>query len=213
MSYIFVDESGDLGFDFKKSKTSHYFVVAFLFVKDKRILDKTVKKIFKGFSAVESRNHHGLLHAHKESPKTRQKFLKIFHEKKAADIISIYLNKKKVYTRLQDEKHVLYNYVTNTLLDRVYTKKLIPTDKKISLIISRRETNKFLNENLSSYIKSQAANKKLNIEIEIKSPSSEKGLQAADMICWSIFKKHEHGEDSYYNLIKQEIIEESPLFP
>jgi len=26
-------------------------------------------------------------------------------------IMAIYLNKKKVYTKLQDEKHVLYNYV------------------------------------------------------------------------------------------------------
>ena len=36
--------------------------------------------------------------------------------------MSIYLNKKKVFTKLHDEKHVLYNYVTNILIDRVYTK-------------------------------------------------------------------------------------------
>ena len=30
MAYIFMDESGCLGFDFKKPKTSRYFVITFL---------------------------------------------------------------------------------------------------------------------------------------------------------------------------------------
>ena len=61
--------------------------------------------------------------------------------------MTIYLNKLKVYTRLQDEKQILYNYVTNILLDRIITKKLVDKTKRIHLIASRRETNKFLNEN------------------------------------------------------------------
>lgn len=50
MAYIFMDESGDLGFNFKKKKTSQYFVVTFIFTKDKGPLEKIVKKIFKGFT-------------------------------------------------------------------------------------------------------------------------------------------------------------------
>lgn len=213
MSYIFLDESGDLGFDFKKQKTSKYFIVTLVFTKEKVVLDKMVKKIFKGFSKIEIKNHNGILHAYKENPKTRQKLLNIFHEKKVADIIVIYLNKSKVYTRLQDEKHVLYNYVTNILLDRVCTKKLIPTNEKIKIIASRRETNKFLNENFKSYLKNQIKNNhKLDIEIEIRTPSAEKGLQVADIVSWAIFRKYEREDDSYYNLIKQDIVEENSLF-
>jgi len=213
MSYIFMDESGDLGFNFTKAKTSKYFVITFVFTKDKVILERIVKKVFKGFSKGEVKNHNGVLHAYKESPKTKQKLLTIFHEKKMADIIVIYLNKSKVYTKLQNEKHVLYNYVTNILLDRVCTKKLIPTDKKIKIIASRRETNRFLNDNFKSYLKDQVKNNhKLDIDIEIKSTFAEKGLQIADMISWSVFRKYEHGDSSYYNLIKQEIVEENSLF-
>lgn len=208
-----MDESGDLGFNFKKKKTSQYFVITFIFTKDKRPLEKIVKKIFGTFTKNEVKNHTAILHAFKESPKTRQKLLNMFHEKKIANVISIYLNKNKVYTKLHDEKHVLYNYVTNILLDRVCTKKLIPIDEKIKIIASRRETNRFLNTNFSSYIKNQAKNNhKLDIEIDIVSPSQEKGLQIADMISWSIFRKYEHGDVTYYNLIKQEIVEENPLF-
>ena len=214
MSYIFIDESGDLGFNFEKKKTSKYFIVTFLFTDDKASLDKIVKKVFKGFSKKEVQSHGGVLHAYKELPKTRHKLLSLFHEGKEASVVTIYLNKKKVYTNLKDEKHVLYNYVTNILLDRVCTKKLIPTTGKINIIASQRETNKFLNENFSSYIKSQAnGTHKLDVEVVIKPPSKEKGLQVVDMISWSIFRKHEHGDETYYNLFKSEIVEENPLFP
>lgn len=213
MSYIFLDESGDLGFNFKNKKTSQYFVITFIFTKEKNILEKMVRKVFKSFSPKERRNHSGVLHAYKETPKTRLKLLGFFNENKSADIIVIYLNKEKVYTKLQNEKHLLYNYVTNILLDRVYTKKLIPLDKKIIITASKRETNKFLNLNFASYLKNQIKNKhKVDIEIDIAHPSAEKGLQVADMISWSIFRKYEHKDDSYYQIIKSEIVEENSLF-
>jgi hypothetical protein len=36
MAYIFLDESGDLGFNFKKKKTSKIFVVTCLFTENKK---------------------------------------------------------------------------------------------------------------------------------------------------------------------------------
>ena len=213
MAYIFLDESGDLGFDFKKKKTSKFFVITFLFAKDKKVVERMVKKVFKGFSKLEVKNHHGVLHAYKETPRTRQKLLNMVRENNTSNVIVIYLNKRKVYSKLQDEKQVLYNYVTNILLDRVCTKKLIPIDEKISLVASRRETNKFLNQNFTAYLKNQVRNNhKLDIDIEIKSPTQEKSLQVVDMLSWSVFRKYEHGDESYYNIIKPDIIEENSLF-
>lgn len=213
MAYIFLDESGDLGFDFSKKKTSKYFVITCLFVDDKRPVEKVVKKIFRGFSKVEIKNHHGTLHSYKEKPATRQKLLSALNDKDIS-ILSIYLNKAKVYTKLQDEKHVLYNYVTNILLDRICTKKLIPISDLIILIASRRETNKFLNENFCNYLTNQiSGNHKLKISIEIKTPQQEKCLQVVDVICWSLFRKREHNDESYANFIRGKIVEESPLFP
>ena len=172
MSYIFLDESGDLGFDFSKKKTSKYFVVTFLLTDDKVSVERLIKKVFKGFSKKQIQSHSGVLHAYKELSVTRQKLLTSFASKKYGTIITIYLDKRKVYTKLKDEKHVLYNYVTNILLDRVYTKKLIPIDQKICVIAAKRETNKFLNENFSNYLKQQAnGNHKLDIEVHIKNPS------------------------------------------
>jgi hypothetical protein len=213
MAYVFLDESGDLGFDFKKKKTSHFFVITFLFVKNKNLIEKIVKKIFRGFAKGELKCHPSTLHCYKEKPKTRTKLLSSLSTKDCS-IITIYLNKRKVYTNLRDEKQVLYNYVTNILLDRVCTKKLIPTDEPVFLVASRRETNKFLNENFKYYLENQVQNNhKIKIDVCIKSPCEEKCLQIVDFVCWSVFRKYEHGDNSYYNLIKQKIVEENPLFP
>lgn len=132
-------------------------------------------------------------------------------KEKEVSVMSIYLNKQKVYTRLQDEKHVLYNYITNILIDRIMTKKLLK-NTEITLIASRRETNKFLNQNFKNYLERSNTEKGLQLKVEIKTPTEEKCLQIVDACSWAIFRKHEHGDGEYYNILKSKIIEENPLF-
>lgn len=211
MAYVFLDESGDLGFDFTKKKTSKFFVITFLFVGNKRPIEKIVKKTHSELNK-KFKKRLGVLHAVKEKPITRKRLLKRLAEKDC-DIMTIYLNKSKVYTRLHNEKHVLYNYVANILLDRIYKKKLIPTTDHVELIASRRETNKFLNENFKNYLSQQVLNKhKTNINIYIRKPSEEKSLQAVDFASWAIFRKYEYNDDDYYKLISKVICEENALF-
>lgn len=210
MSYIYLDESGCLWFDFSKKKTSKYFVVTFLFVNNKRSIEKVVKNIFSSFSKVEVKRHCWVLHCYKEHPKTKTKLFSLLKDKDIS-VMSIYLNKQKVYTQLQDEKHILYNYITNILLDRIYTKKLLDTGD-ITLIASRRETNKFLNENFKSYLEKTNKQKWFSLNIEIKTPTEEKCLQIVDACSWAIFRKYEHNDHAYYNLLKSKIIEENSLF-
>jgi hypothetical protein len=213
MAFIFLDESGDLGFNFSKKGTSKFFVVTFLFAPDGRsAIEKVVKKTHSELKKKIKRKM-SVLHAVNEKPITRQRLLKRISEKDCT-IMAIYLNKSKVFTKLQDEKQVLYNYVTNILLDRVCTKRVIPSDSQIELIASRRETNKFLNENFKDYLNRKLrANHKRLMNVSIRTPAAEKSLQAVDFISWAIFRKYERGDDSYYNLIKAKIIEENPLFP
>ena len=99
MAYIFLDESGCLGTDLSKSKTSKYFIITFLFVKNsqKRVLEKMVKKIYAGFPKRVLRCHANSLHCNKEKPKTRIKLLNMLKEKKDTSIMTVYLNKHKVY--------------------------------------------------------------------------------------------------------------------
>jgi hypothetical protein len=203
-----MDESGDLGFSFDRGSTE-YFIITFLFAPSKRRLEKIAKEIHGGL-----RKKHklmGALHAHNEKPATRRRLL----EKLAtADvrIMAIVLNKRRVYTRLQDEKAVLYNYVANILLDRLLAKKILPTEDDIVLIASKRETNRFLNENFKDYLARQVRSK-FRMVVKIATPDQEKALQIADFVSWAIFRKHEHADSSYRDIVSGLIVEESPLFP
>lgn len=206
-----MDESGDLGFNFDKRGTTSYFLITFLFTRSKRPIEKCVKKVHLGLRKKYKKI--GVLHAYIEEPVTKRRLLSLLAEKDCK-IMTILLNKKKVYTKLQDEKPVLYNYVTNILLDRIFTKKLIQSDDSIKIIASRKETNKFLNENFKLYLHSQlAANYKVKVSISVKTPAEQKALQAVDFVSWAIFRKYEYKDDTYYNLIRGKIVEENPLFP
>lgn len=210
MPYIFMDESGDLGFDFTKGGTTSYFLITFLFTQHKRSIEKCVKKVHKGLKKKYRKI--GVLHAYKEEPITRKRLLYLL-SKKDCRIMTILLNKKKVYTRLHDEKAVLYNYITNILLDRIFSKKLLPSSS-YQIVASRKETNRFLNQNFKSFLSDQVAvNHNVEINIQIKTPSEEKCLQAVDFVSWAIFRKYENGDDTYYKIIKERIVEENPLFP
>lgn len=212
MAYIFLDESGDLGFDFSKKRTTQFFVVTLLLVENKRPIEKCVRKIHSQLRGKYKKVSNAL-HACREDDVTRQRLLRCLAQKNCS-IMTIYLNKKRVYTHLQDEKAVLYNYVANILLDRVFTKKLVSVSGGITLIASKRETNRFLNENFKSYLNQQArSNHDQKLSVEIKTPAEEKALQAVDCVSWAIFRKLEYQDDSFYNTIRARIVEENPLFP
>lgn len=144
---------------------------------------------------------------------TRKKLLRSLVQVQDVKIMAIYLNKSKVHTNLQNEQPVLYNYVTNILLDRIMNKNLVDKKQKISLIAAKRETNKFLNQNFKNYLQKQIENKhKLKIEVIIQTPANEKALQAVDFVSWGIFRKYERNDDTYYDIIKGNIVEENGLF-
>lgn len=208
---IFLDESGDLGFNPHK-KSSKYFIITMLFTSEKTLIEKIVKKIHKHLRKKVKKLSGGVLHCVKEKPSTRVKLLTLLSQNKCL-IMAIYLPKSKVYIHLQNEKHILYNYVANILLDRIVTKKFLSTNTNIVLIAAKRETNKFLNTNFKDYLQSQLNTRhKLIMKIEIKTPSEEKALQVVDFASWAIFRKYEKGDCYYYDLIKKIIVEERGLF-
>lgn len=211
MAHIFMDESGDLGFDFGKKRTSKFFIVTFLFVSNPRSVEKIVKEVHRGLRS-RFRMRSGILHASHEEPITCLRFCRRLVGKDC-QVMVIYLNKSRVYSHLQDEKHVLYNYVVNILLGRIIGKRLAKHGEEIELIASRRETNKFLNQNFKEYLERQVtSNHGVNIRVTVKTPSEEKCLQAADMVSWAMFRKYEYGDESYYDIVKPLVIEENGLY-
>lgn len=209
MAYVFLDESGDLGFNPKSSK---FFLFTVVLTNNHRKIEKIIKKtrkdLKKKFKIVNE------LHAYHSQPSLKKKILKLVSKNKEIKVLCIILNKQKVYIDLQNQKNYLYNYTANILLDRLHNKKLINTDEEINLFIDQKDTNKFIRDNFEKYLKDNFYKRGNNkIKIKIKPSHTEKCLQVVDFISWAIFRKYETGDSEYFNLIKKNIIEESLLFP
>ena len=148
MSYIFLDESGDLGFS---ERSSRWFILTLVFTKNHRKIERCVKKVHRGLKKKYKKV--GELHAYHSDGVTKKRMLKLLSETEDLKVLCIILNKKKVYTDLQNQKAYLYNYTANILLDRLHNKKILEDGDKILIYIDQRETNKFLKKNFEDYLK------------------------------------------------------------
>ena len=211
MTTVFLDESGDLGFDFSKPRTSRYFLITILVCDDDKMMNRLVKKIFRGFSAVEIKHHHGTLHAYSENDHTRRKLLSLLC-KEDVSILVIYLEKRRVPTALQDKKHIIYNYIVSALLGKLVEHGIVSTKELVRVVASQRETSAVLNSNFKAYLTSNAVKQHgIKLNVEIKPVSAEKGLQVVDCVSWSIFRKYEYGDPTYATLVDGRIVEESGI--
>lgn len=211
MKYIFLDESGDLGFDFSKQATSRYFIVTVLFTDYKRPIQKLIRKVHANLRK-KYKIRTSTLHAAKEESVNILRICRGLTDKNC-QVLTICVDKNKVFPELRSKKHALYNYIVSILLDRVVGRHLVSAKDSLLLVASKRETNKFFNQNFHEYLRRQIKNSYgIELEIEIKTPAEEKCLQAADIASWSIFRKHEYGDDRYYRVLESIIVEERILF-
>lgn len=207
--YIFLDESGDLGFSEKSSK---WFLFTLVVVDDLKKLERIVKKVRNGLKKKYKRTFKEL-HAYNCNDITRTRMLRLLADEDVKVVTTI-LNKEKVYIDLQNQKNFLYNYTANIILDRLVNTKIIDDTRHISLVVDRRDTKKKLRDNFISYIETaMEARRNGGFKMSLAASHDEKGLQAVDFISWAIFRKYERGDFEFYEIIKDKIIDEKLLFP
>ena len=209
MAYIFLDESGDLGF---KKTSSKWFLFTIAIVPEARMLERVVKKIWGPLKKKHKKL--GELHSYHADKVTRTRMLQKLNELKELKILTVLLNKEKVYVDLQNQKNYLYNYTANILLDRLHTSGVLTEGESIDLYIDRKDTKKSLRENFLNYLtKSMSSKRGGGFSVTLHTSHENKSLQAVDFISWAIFRKYEQGDFQYYELIKSKIVDERLLFP
>ncbi|MBU3964774.1 DUF3800 domain-containing protein [Patescibacteria group bacterium] len=209
MAYIFLDESGDLGF---KKSSSKWFLFTIAIMSDARALERIVKKVWRSLKKKHKRL--GELHASREKDITRKRMLKQISEVDDIKVLCVILNKQKVYVDLQNQKNYLYNYTANIILDRLHNKEMLKLKEPINLFIDRKDTKKRLRENFIRYLTdSMKKRRDGSFTIELHSSHENKSLQAVDFISWAIFRKYEQGDYEFYEIIKNKIVDERLLFP
>lgn len=212
MKLLFQDESGDLGFDFAKPKTSRFFVITIVLMDEsaKKSAQKVVRNVFRRFAEPKTHKE-GILHAAKETPAIRSHLLQGIAEKDIA-IYAVILNKARVNDDLRRRPAKLYNFVTKTLLKYVCRSGGLDANRN-ELVASRRETNRLLNDDFCQYLEGQMNRMSSGkFVVRIASPYEEKCLQIADFACWSVYRAEAHGDDSYERLLGQRMIRVIRLF-
>lgn len=195
MWHLFLDESGDLGFDFVNKKPSKFFTITILATSSEdthRQINKAVKKTLarklnyrkkRDNVAQELKGTHTTL-------AIKQYFYELIKDQKFA-VYAITLNKRRVYERLTKDKERVYNYISRLVLDQIPFEK--NDGDRIILTIDRCKAKPEIQE-FNNYIKSQLEariNPDTPLDIVHKPSHELSGLQTCDLFCWGIFQKYE----------------------
>lgn len=210
MRYLYLDESGDLGFDFFNKKPSRFFTVTVLALGSMAENRKLIKAVKVTLRRKLNPPKHRLrmvqeLKGGKTTIEVKKYFLRQVKSVKFG-IYSMTLNKKRVYDRLTKEKPRVYNFISRQVLDR------IPFEKnggdRVELIIDRSKSKPEISE-FNSYIRRQLEgrlNPSISLDIYHRSSQESPGLQAADMFCWGIFQKYERKSTEWLDLFSENVV-------
>lgn len=205
---IYLDEAGDLGFDFINKCPSRYFVITLLQIESqygKKVLNKSVAKILKKLNHRKKRFTLSELKGTNTTLSVKRGFL-AYLRKHTDDwkIYSIILDKQQLLNkRPNPRKDILYNQMSHQILEQVDFSRAV----SVNLIVDKsknkfgiREFNDHLYINLSLFVN---VDTKLyishNDSIEIKE------LQAVDLFCYGISRKYEKADLNWYNEYKDKI--------
>jgi tRNA G18 (ribose-2'-O)-methylase SpoU len=206
MLYLYLDESGDLGFDFVNKKPSRFFTVTILVTKgyeNNKKLSKAIKITLRRKFNIKKQKADEL-----KGSKCPQKIKEYFYrhaQKINFGLYSITLNKIRVYERLRRDKERVYNYVARLVLDQI---SLNNAHQRIEIIIDKSKTKKNISE-FNEYILRQIKARfdpKISLIVYHTDSKQNLGLQAVDLFCWGIFRKYEAKDKNWYNIFKEKII-------
>lgn len=206
MWWLYLDESGDLGFDFVNKKPSKFFTVCILATSHGDANDAMKR-------AVRRTLRNKLNHKKKRMAKelkgsaTTLPVKQYAYRQLGASVFGIYaltLNKKRLYPHLMENKHRVYNYLARLVTDQIPFEK---ADGQVQLVIDKSKGKKQCWE-FNQYILSQLEGR-LSPEVTLDFLHDESecwpGLQWADLFAWGIFQKYERRNTDWYQLYEGKI--------
>ena len=208
MYYLYLDESGDLGFDLVNKNSSKFFTICILLIKSEENKKKIIKSVSRTLhKKLNPKNKRNRIVQELKGTSTTIEVKKYFY-KKIIDldfhIYSITLNKIRVYDNLVKNKSRVYNWIVRLLLDNVDFSEV---KDRIYLIIDKSKNKPQIVE-FNEYIYRQLMAKidpKIPLEIKHKRSCSDYGLNVVDLFSWGIFRKHERKDREWYNIFREKI--------
>ena len=202
--YIYLDESGDLGFNERSSK---HYVIAVLATHDPKTIENALKRYRTKIRTTSSKKYRklGEFKFNKAPDNVKISILNIITSKDVK-LGYVHVEKKQVYPRLHEKKNEFYAYVCKELLYRFLIEPHDP--KKIHLIVDRQFAEKH-RENFNNYLGWKIA--ELLGEAEVlniahRDSHQEPCLQAVDLVCGAIYRCYNRHDPKYFEIIKNKCI-------
>lgn len=205
MLYLYLDESGDLGFDFVNKKPSKFFTVTILAVRgpeNNRLLIKAVKK-----TLARKLNRRKPVVSELKGARTVFEIKRYFYgqiEDLKFGVYSLTLNKKRVFERLTINKERVYNYISRLVLDKIPIEK---AQEQVILILDKSKSPKEVRE-FNQYVLRQLAGRldpKVPLDIKHENSCHDHGLQAVDLFSWGVFRKYEKKDTVWFDVYKEKM--------
>ena len=216
--FIFLDESGDLGFNFENKKPSTHFCITLLVCKEATTLT-ALRSVVKN-ALVRKLNHNKTKNfiAELKGTNTTLEVKKYFYKQLTnfvtpviydIEIYTIIFDKRDILNPITPEQnnHKIYNFVAKEILDSVDFSAV--TDQ-VNLYVDRckgyQERSLF-----DAYIRSHLEVKlPFNIPFDIQHKQSQDlpGLQTVDLFCYGIVRKYAANDMSWYSVFSNQIKKE-----
>ena len=195
MSYIYIDESGDLG---TKKGSSKYFIIVAIKIEDSKKLDKIIKKTRRNFKnkMLTSNEIKGGNLPYELKIKILEKLNNI-----NCEVFILVLDKENRYKIGYGNNKKAYNILASMLT------KLINIYKPTFIFIDKSKNNQKEIDNFNELFLNNLNNiKKQPLKIEHADSRHYKGLQMVDLISWSTFQNFENNNPEFLDMIKNKVI-------
>lgn len=214
--HIYLDESGDLGFDYTKQGTSRFFIITLLVIHSNEVNKKVIKMVERTIKEKINRGKKGKNVVLELKGSNTDIGIKGYFYKHIEDdqfeILTLILNKARVVQKLRDKKEKLYNYVSRLLLEKCNLHK---AEERVVLTVDKRKNKEDIKD-FNSYLFNELVAlipSKIPFEQYHTASYAHKGLQAVDVFCWGIYRKYERRDLEWYNYFVSKIREEIVYLP
>jgi hypothetical protein len=208
MWWLYLDESGDLGFDFVNAKPSNFFTVCILATSSaetQAAFKQSIRRTLKHKVNTPSRRRR--IETELKGSSTTLA-IKQYAWRHLADaqfgIYAVTLNKRRLYERLTREKERVYNYIARRVVDHIPFER---AQDKVQLIVDRSkgklgiaDFNEYLRRQLQGRI-----NPAVTLDITHEDSRRWHGLQWADLFAWGIFQKYERHRTPWFDTFKEKV--------
>jgi hypothetical protein len=198
---IYIDESGDLGWTLDKPNrhggSSRYITITGIVIsnEEEKYISRFIADIYNKYNLTPNIEKKGANFLAEHSYFITSQLHKIFNKSDSFKIISITVNKSKVFDSLRKDKNIFYNYVLGLLL-----KTEIVQHNDVEIVLDKRTIKVSHGESFPDYIKTEIWGQGLDIEISCDFVESTKNkmIWFADWYANFIWRKHEDNESSAY---------------